>query len=124
MMPPGGIPSQQQVQQQQQQQEKHEEQRKELLQKILTPEAQERLARIALVKPDKVGAAGLRAPASIQLRGWASTLESAQRRGLWRPLQSITLLAHAHPYVATLSSRGASRVSAAVRRRASSRTWC
>ena len=55
MMPPGGgMPSQQQVQEQQAKAAQQEEMRKELLQKVLSPEAAERLARIALVKPDKV----------------------------------------------------------------------
>ena len=52
----GGMPSQQQVQEQQAKVQAAEEQRKELLQKVLTPEANDRLARIALVKPDKVRA--------------------------------------------------------------------
>jgi len=50
----GGIPSQQQMQDQQAKAAAQEEQRKEILQKLLTPEAADRLARIALVKPDKV----------------------------------------------------------------------
>ena len=50
----GGMPSQQQVMEQQQKAQAQEEQRKELLQKILTPEAADRLARIELVKPEKV----------------------------------------------------------------------
>jgi len=49
----GGMPSQQQVMEQQQKAQAQEEQRKELLQKILTPEAADRLARIELVKPEK-----------------------------------------------------------------------
>lgn len=53
-MPSGGMPTQQQVQEQQAKAQAMEEQRKELLQKVLTPEANDRLARIALVKPDKV----------------------------------------------------------------------
>ena len=51
--PGGGLPSQQQVQQQQEKAKQQEEMRKDLLQKVLTPEAADRLARIALVKPDK-----------------------------------------------------------------------
>merc|ERR1719217_39812 len=47
------MPTQQQVQEQQAKAQAMEEQRKELLQKVLTPEANDRLARIALVKPDK-----------------------------------------------------------------------
>lgn len=54
-MPPGGIPSQQQVVEQQQKAEKQEEMRKDLIQKILQPEALERLKRIGITKPDKVG---------------------------------------------------------------------
>lgn len=50
----GGMPSQQQVQEQQAKAQQQEEQRKEILEKLLTPEAADRLARIALVKPDKV----------------------------------------------------------------------
>ena len=50
----GGMPTQQQVQEQQAKAQQAEEMRKELLQKVMTPEALERLARIALVKADKV----------------------------------------------------------------------
>jgi hypothetical protein len=50
----GGMPTQEQVMQQREKQEKMEEQRSEILQKIMTPEAQERLKRIELVKPEKV----------------------------------------------------------------------
>ena len=46
----GGMPSQQQVQEQQAKAQQQEEQRKEILEKLLTPEAADRLARIALVK--------------------------------------------------------------------------
>ena len=56
----GGLPTQQQVMQQQQQAQAQEEQRKELLQRILTPEALERIKRIELVKPEKVSAWTLR----------------------------------------------------------------
>ena len=49
----GGMPSAGQMQEMQQKQEQQESMRKDLLQKILTPEAQERLARISLVKSDK-----------------------------------------------------------------------
>ena len=45
---PGGLPTQEQVQQAEQQKQAQEEQRKEILQKLLTPEANERLKRIAL----------------------------------------------------------------------------
>ena len=50
------MPSQEQVMQQQQKAQQQEEMRKELLQKILTPEAQERINRIQLVKPEKARA--------------------------------------------------------------------
>jgi hypothetical protein len=53
-MPGGGMPTQQQAQEMKQKQEQQENMRKELLQKVLTPEANDRLARIALVKSDKV----------------------------------------------------------------------
>ena len=55
MMGAGGMPNAQQMQEQQAKATAQEEQRKGLLQKILTPEAADRLARIELVKPDKVG---------------------------------------------------------------------
>jgi len=47
------MPTQQQAQEMKQKQEQQENMRKELLQKVLTPEANDRLARIALVKSDK-----------------------------------------------------------------------
>jgi len=53
-MVPGGMPPPQQQQAEQQAKaQQQEEMRKELLQKVLTPEALERLHRIGLVKADK-----------------------------------------------------------------------
>ena len=53
MMAGGGMPTQQQMQEQQQKNEQAAQMREELLQKVLAPDAQERLGRIKLVKADK-----------------------------------------------------------------------
>ena len=50
----GGIPSHQQVAEQQQKEQQQDQMRKELLQKILSPEAQTRLGTLAVAKADKV----------------------------------------------------------------------
>ena len=53
----GGMPSAEQMQQVQQQQQQQKEMREKVLESLLTPEAMDRIKRIALVKEDKVGLA-------------------------------------------------------------------
>ena len=97
------MPTQEQVMQQRQQQEKQEEQRGELLQKILTPEALERIKRIELVKPEKV------------------CPKNRLRQIL---ITTSTNIMHLTPLVLTRISRTLCRPRAMLRRRASCRTWC
>jgi hypothetical protein len=92
----GGMPTQQQVQEQQAKAAQQEEQRKEILQKLLTPEAADRLARIALVKPDKVNRSGrvcdpyLRVPC---IAGQFQPCCRTRTRSHLRPRQSSATLA-------------------------------
>jgi hypothetical protein len=51
----GGMPSAEQMQQVQQQQQQQKEMRDKVLESLLTPEAMDRIKRIALVKEEKVG---------------------------------------------------------------------
>ena len=67
-MPGGGMPTQQQVQEQQAKAQQAEEMRKELITKTMVPDAQERLARLALVKPEKVRARSPREAMKVATR--------------------------------------------------------
>ena len=51
---PGGMPTQADAAQAQAKQAEAESQRQDILTKVMAPDAKERLARISLVKPDKV----------------------------------------------------------------------
>ena len=50
----GGMPTQQQIMDAKQKETQQEEMRSELLQKILTADAKERIKRLGIVKPEKV----------------------------------------------------------------------
>lgn len=79
--------SQEQWKKQQAQQQQREAQREEMLVKILTPEALERLNRIKLVKPEKARGVGdhlLKAAMSGQLQGRVSD------KGLVEMLDSLS----------------------------------
>ena len=58
---PGGMPTQADAAQAQAKQAEAESQRQDILTKVMAPDAKERLARISLVKPDKVPPAAPRA---------------------------------------------------------------